>query len=473
MSITNDGSGDILELNIFGYIGEDWWSEGSCTKENILNEIKKATFQSVTMRISSLGGDIDHALAIKDLVIDTNAPCTAIVSGLTASSATIIMMAAGKIQMSSDASILIHNTSTFAYGTKKELRKAANELEVFDNIIASLYERKTGKKWEEISAKMDEDTWMNAQSAKEFGIVDEVITKVPVAASVIAAINNAANAGKIKLPTGFSINAFSQKPNTNDMAENNKATNIISDFFQNLKAAGMKIISDDTKTNSKQAESKIKDLTEKFVKAIEEVTTPSAEETNVASYSATVAEPVDSIELEDGSALVLSNAPYEVSEAGATALQEDLTNAITADSVSVEFADGGEAGDAMLTINVTGTESALATVNGTIEFTVSESATEEDAPEPTNNQVLNLKKKIAANKKAIEAAKKEKMKNSQSDEIAKLKAELAKTNATLENIKKGKSGGKSAGSPIDETDIDDNQSENGGAKFARYIFKNK
>ncbi len=135
IALTNSADGDILDVYVMEQIGSDWWNGSGITKQNILNEVKGRRLKSINLSISSPGDDVDEALAIKDMLIGTGAPITAEVSGLTASAATIIMMAAGKIKMSSDAFMLIHNTSTIADGNKDDFRKTANELEKFDSVV--------------------------------------------------------------------------------------------------------------------------------------------------------------------------------------------------------------------------------------------------------------------------------------------------------------------------------------------------
>lgn len=417
-------------------IGADWWTGGGLTKQSILNEIKGKTIKAINLYISSPGGDVDEALAIKDLLIGTKATITAEISGLTASAATIIMLAAGTIKMSEDSMLLIHNASTWSGGNKEDLRKTADTLEKIDNLIADMYTKKSGKPKDEFVAQMTKNQWMTPDEAIAMGIVNEKISKVPVSAKAKIAIKNAVDKKFITLPENYKLEDSKHE----DMAEKKSAQNIILDFLKGIKDAGMKIISDEAKTDPKAATKKITDLTDAAVKAIENFK-PENEETtevtNAADYSATVTDPVDSIELVDGSAIDLPNAPYEVTADGATALQTDITAATTgtAKSVTVAFSEA----DTNLTITVKGSDVEFDTVNGSVKFTVTQNAAEGDTPE-------NLKKKIAALDKKI--ADEKKKPDAESEEVKNLKAQLLAKNKELLKIKTSKSGGNNGGDDL-------------------------
>ncbi len=440
IALTNSADGDILDVYVMEQIGSDWWNGSGITKQNILNEVKGRRLKSINLSISSPGGDVDEALAIKDMLIGTGAPITAEVSGLTASAATIIMMAAGKIKMSSDAFMLIHNTSTVADGNKDDFRKTANELEKFDNALAALYHKKTGRSINEIRAKMNEDSWMTAEEAMAFGIVDEVIERKPVTAKTRAAIQAAVKNHSLKLPQGYNLN--------NTGVSNNKLTQ----FLTELRAAGLQISSAKNFSNH-EIEMKVKDITNKFIKAAQQADQGGDQQTTAADYTATVTDAVESIELADGSAVELPNAPYEPGEEGAQSLQDDLTAAITADSVTVTFSDA----DLSLTIEIKGSEEEVATINGIEKFKKAGS------DKTSESAAKNLRKEIEALKRKKAAAVNE------SAEIKKLRAEKRALENELKQIKTGKSGGYSAGSLLEEADIQ--LPENNGGHFVRKMFR--
>ena len=69
-NFSSDGS--VGRIDIFGSIGEDWWDENggnSASKINdIINRVRQENCSSFHVRINSLGGEVDAALAIHSLL---------------------------------------------------------------------------------------------------------------------------------------------------------------------------------------------------------------------------------------------------------------------------------------------------------------------------------------------------------------------------------------------------------------------
>lgn len=440
IALTKAPEGEILDVYVMEQIGADWWNGNGITKQNILNEIKSRAVKSINLSISSPGGDVDEALAIKDMLLGTGAPITAEVSGLTASAATIIMMAAGKIKMSSDAFLLIHNTSTTAEGNKDDFRKTANELEKFDQALANLYHKKTGKGLHDIRSRMNADSWMNAEEALAFGIVDEIIERKPVAAKTMDAIRNMVNNSLLQLPQGYLLQPAAP------------TSNVLLDFLYALREEGLQITGSKSFSNN-EIENKVKDLTNRFIRAAQQDPQPdTTQPAGTADYSVTLTDAVESIELADGTAVELPNAPYEPDKEGASALQEDLAAAITADSVIVTFSDA----DLSLTIEVSGSRDELATVNGTDAFKQS------GGDKGATPAAKNLRREIETLKRKKAAALND------TAEVRKLRAEKHALENELKQIKLGKSGGRTAGSLIEDAEP---ETETQGNQFVRKMFR--
>jgi len=169
MNIRNETEKVTIEL--FGDIGESWFEEGN-TMESLNADIKAAIGKPIDLIVSSLGGSVDHALAMHDLLKMHNAPVTAKIIGATASSGTIVAMGASKVEMSENALFLVHNAWTMTMGNANELREAADELDVWDSRIVNIYKNKTGKRKSQIHSLMEEEKWIDADEAKSFGFID-------------------------------------------------------------------------------------------------------------------------------------------------------------------------------------------------------------------------------------------------------------------------------------------------------------
>lgn len=165
-------SAENTEIDIIGAIGEDWFGEGN-TLETVRNQF--ATIENdVTVNVSSLGGDLIHALAIHDMFKAHKHRVTTNIIGATASAGTIIALGGDNIKISENSLFLGHKASLMAWGNADDLRAAAEDLDKFDSRIIAIYKKKTGKTKAEIEDWLKEDKWITATEAKDFGLVDEV-----------------------------------------------------------------------------------------------------------------------------------------------------------------------------------------------------------------------------------------------------------------------------------------------------------
>ena len=92
-----------------------------------------------------------------------------------ASIATVIAMASDKIIMSPTGQFMIHNVSTSVEGDYRDMEKSAQTLKNMNAMIASSYKSRMKVSDEELAKMMDNETWLNAQQAKELGFVDEIM----------------------------------------------------------------------------------------------------------------------------------------------------------------------------------------------------------------------------------------------------------------------------------------------------------
>lgn len=169
MNIKNEAEKITIEL--FGDIGESWFDEGH-TMQTLNETLKAAKGKPINLIVSSLGGDVSHALAMHDLLKMHDKPVTARIIGATASSGTIVALGANTVEMSENALFLVHNAWTLAMGNANDLRETADELDIWDNRIVNIYKNKTGKRKSQIHSLMEEEKWIDATEAKAFGFID-------------------------------------------------------------------------------------------------------------------------------------------------------------------------------------------------------------------------------------------------------------------------------------------------------------
>jgi ATP-dependent Clp protease protease subunit len=134
----------------------------------------------ITLMINSPGGSVDAGFAIWDQIKMISAPVTTVVTGLAASMGSILSLCAprGRRLATPNARILIHQPSIHGglRGQASDLEIHAREILKTRARIVQLYVDATGKDRETIAAAIERDTWLSAEEAKDFGLIDKIIT---------------------------------------------------------------------------------------------------------------------------------------------------------------------------------------------------------------------------------------------------------------------------------------------------------
>lgn len=133
----------------------------------------------ILLIINSPGGSVDSGYAIWDQVKMITSPVTTLVTGLAASMGSILSLcAAPKRRFSTpNARIMIHQPMIGGVikGQATDLDIQAKEILKTRAGLVNLYVEATGKSAEVIDRAIDRDTWMSAQEALEFGLLDGII----------------------------------------------------------------------------------------------------------------------------------------------------------------------------------------------------------------------------------------------------------------------------------------------------------
>lgn len=167
------------QLTIDEFIGR--WSYSKQWVRGVLASYKG---KPVNVKISSLGGDLDHGLDIRQQFVD-HGDVTVYLSGFVASAATVIAMGAKRVVMSKYAMFLVHKCSNFidAWGSYNadEMQQLIDELEAnkkendkIDVVLANMYAARCKRKVSEILDILKEGRWLTADEALAFGFIDEI-----------------------------------------------------------------------------------------------------------------------------------------------------------------------------------------------------------------------------------------------------------------------------------------------------------
>jgi ATP-dependent Clp protease protease subunit len=145
--------------------------------------------RDIIMYINSPGGSFTALTAIYDTMMFVRPDVQTYCMGQAASAAAVLLAAGtpGKRFALEHSRILIHQPSGEGQGQVTDLEIQANEILRMRRLLENVLARHTGQTEEKVRADIERDTILTAPEAKEYGIVDEVITtrKVsPVGASV-------------------------------------------------------------------------------------------------------------------------------------------------------------------------------------------------------------------------------------------------------------------------------------------------
>ncbi|PZU09477.1 MAG: ATP-dependent Clp endopeptidase proteolytic subunit ClpP [Sphingobium sp.] len=140
--------------------------------------------KDIWMYINSPGGVVTAGMAIHDTMRYIRPKVGTLCVGQAASMGSFLL-AAGEPGMrfaTTNSRIMIHQPSGGAQGMASDIEIQAKEILRIRRRLNDLYVKYTGKSLEEVERAMDRDTFLEADEAKAFGLVDEVFDRRPVLA---------------------------------------------------------------------------------------------------------------------------------------------------------------------------------------------------------------------------------------------------------------------------------------------------
>ncbi len=135
--------------------------------------------RDIYLYLNSPGGIVSSGLAIYDTMQYLKAPVNTICMGMAASMGSFLLAAGGKGKRSAlpHSRIMIHQPSGGAQGTAADIEIQAREILYLRSKLNGLYAQHTGQPIETIERDMDRDRFMSAEEAREYGLIDHVISK--------------------------------------------------------------------------------------------------------------------------------------------------------------------------------------------------------------------------------------------------------------------------------------------------------
>jgi len=137
--------------------------------------------KEIAMYINSPGGLVTSGLAIYDTMQYIRPAVQTLCVGQAASAASLLLCAGAKGQRYSlpNSRVLVHQPSASYRCPASEIARHAQEIVKLKRRLNEIYAKHTGQPIEVVEKALDRDTYMTAEEARAFGLLDEVYSKRP------------------------------------------------------------------------------------------------------------------------------------------------------------------------------------------------------------------------------------------------------------------------------------------------------
>ena len=137
--------------------------------------------KEIYLYINSPGGLVTAGLGIYDTMQYIKPDVSTLCIGQAASMGSFLLAAGkkGKRYSLPNSRIMVHQPSAGFQGQATDIEIHANEVLALKKRLNEIYSKHTGKSVEDIKKALERDNFMTPESAKEFGLIDEVVEKRP------------------------------------------------------------------------------------------------------------------------------------------------------------------------------------------------------------------------------------------------------------------------------------------------------
>ena len=141
--------------------------------------------KDISLYINSPGGSVTSTLAIVDTMSHVRPDVSTFCVGLAASGAALILSAGkkGKRFILPNAEVMIHHPLGGVEGQATDIAISAKHILKTRDSLNKILAKNTGKPLSQIEKDVERDFFMDADEAKKYGIVDEIVTKSKTPAS--------------------------------------------------------------------------------------------------------------------------------------------------------------------------------------------------------------------------------------------------------------------------------------------------
>ena len=137
--------------------------------------------KEISLYINSPGGVVSAGLAIYDTMQYIRSPVSTVCVGQAASMGSLLLCAgaAGKRYALPNARVMVHQPSGGAQGQATDIEIQAREILKLRERLNQIYVKHTGQPVGEIERKLERDTYMSAEEARDFNLIDKVVQDRP------------------------------------------------------------------------------------------------------------------------------------------------------------------------------------------------------------------------------------------------------------------------------------------------------
>jgi ATP-dependent Clp protease protease subunit len=135
--------------------------------------------KEISMYINSPGGVVTAGMAIYDTMQFVRCPIATLCIGQAASMGSLLLTAGTKGMRYAlpNARIMVHQPSGGYSGQASDIERHAEDIVKMKRRLNETYVKHTGQAYEKIERTLDRDHFMTADQAKEFGLIDKVLTE--------------------------------------------------------------------------------------------------------------------------------------------------------------------------------------------------------------------------------------------------------------------------------------------------------
>ncbi len=135
--------------------------------------------RDVQIYLNSPGGSVYAGLGIYDTMQYINPDVATICTGMAASMGAVLLSAGekGKRSALKHSRVMIHQPLGGAQGQASDIKIVYEEISKIKEELYNILSERSGQSFEKIQEDSDRDYWMSAEEAKDYGMIDEVLSK--------------------------------------------------------------------------------------------------------------------------------------------------------------------------------------------------------------------------------------------------------------------------------------------------------